>query len=53
MPACCRACPDGPFHTTFRWKPAAQTRESIMQKKDNAGGWTQFADLTLVPAVKK
>jgi len=39
--------PDGPFHTTFRWKPDAEQWEWLMQTKDKSGQWTEFADLVL------
>ena len=42
--------PDGPFHTTFRWRPESKTWEWLMQQKNKQGQWTEFADLTLVPA---
>jgi hypothetical protein len=40
--------PDGPFHTTFRWKPDAGKWEWLMESRNNAGQWRQFADVTLV-----
>ncbi|MBZ5570795.1 MAG: DUF1579 family protein [Acidobacteriia bacterium] len=39
--------PDGPFHTTFRWKPDAKQWEWLMTTKDETGHWIEFADLTL------
>ncbi len=45
--------PDGPFHTTFRWRPDSRSWEWMMQQKNKEGKWTQFADLILVPAGKK
>jgi Protein of unknown function (DUF1579) len=39
--------PDGPFHTTFRWKPDVQQWEWLMQTKDDSGKWVEFADLNL------
>jgi hypothetical protein len=44
--------PDGPFHTTFRWKPDSQQWQWLMETKDKTGQWTQFADLTLARAAK-
>jgi hypothetical protein len=45
--------PDGPFHTTFRWKPESKQWEWTMQQKNKAGSWTQFADLILAPGGRK
>jgi len=45
--------PDGPFHTTFRWKPDAKRWEWTMEAKNKEGNWTQFAAVTLVPAGKR
>jgi hypothetical protein len=45
--------PDGPFHTTFRWKPVSKSWQWLMEQKNKEGKWTQFADLTLAPADKK
>jgi hypothetical protein len=39
--------PDGPFHTTFRWKPDTEQWEWLMQTKDKSGQWKDFADLVL------
>jgi hypothetical protein len=39
--------PDGPFHTTYRWSPEADTRQWLMEQKDKNGEWTKFADLKL------
>jgi hypothetical protein len=39
--------PDGPFHTTFRWKPDEKQWEWLMQTKNKTGHWVDFADLTL------
>ncbi len=39
--------PDGPFHTTFRWKPDTRQWEWLMTTKDKTGHWIEFADLTL------
>jgi hypothetical protein len=39
--------PDGPFHTTYRWSAAEDSWQWVMEQKDKAGKWTQFADLTL------
>jgi hypothetical protein len=39
--------PDGPFLTTFRWKPDVEQWEWLMRTKDKTGQWTEFADLTL------
>jgi len=39
--------PDGPFHTTFRWKPDTKQWEWLMETKNESGRWTEFADLTL------
>lgn len=40
--------PDGPFHTTFRWSPASDKWEWLMEQKGKDGKWGQFADLNLV-----
>lgn len=40
--------PDGPFHTTFRWKPDSKQWEWLMKAKDKSGGWIEFADLSLI-----
>jgi hypothetical protein len=39
--------PDGPFHTTFRWKPDTKQWEWIMKTRNKAGQWIEFADLIL------
>jgi len=39
--------PDGPFHTTYRWFPEADTWQWLMEQKDKDGKWTNFADLRL------
>jgi hypothetical protein len=39
--------PDGPFLTTFRWKPDVEQWEWLMRTKDKAGQWAEFADLKL------
>jgi hypothetical protein len=39
--------PDGPFHTTYRWSPKNDTWQWVMEQKDKAGKWTEFADLKL------
>lgn len=39
--------PDGPFHTTFRWKQETRQWEWIMKTKNKNGQWIEFADLTL------
>lgn len=39
--------PDGPFHNTFTWDPAARTWSFLMRSKDKAGKWTVFAEDTL------
>jgi hypothetical protein len=38
---------DGPFHTTYRWRPEANTWQWLMEQKNKDGKWTNFADLTL------
>jgi hypothetical protein len=45
--------PDGPFHTTFRWNPAQGTWAWLMEQKNKAGKWTQFADLKLTKVEKR
>jgi hypothetical protein len=45
--------PEGPFHTTFRWKPESKSWQWLMEQKNKEGKWTQFADVTLSPAGKK
>ncbi len=39
--------PDGPFHTTYRWFPATDSWQWLMEQKDKDGKWTKFADLQL------
>jgi len=39
--------PDGPFHTTYRWRPETGTWQWLMEQKDKEGKWTNFADLKL------
>jgi hypothetical protein len=40
--------PDGPFHTTFSWKPDTHEWQWLMQTRNKAGDWVEFANLTLV-----
>jgi len=40
--------PDGPFHTTFRWKPEVKQWEWLMKTKNKSGHWVEFADLNLL-----
>lgn len=40
--------PDGPFHTTFRFKPDTKQWEWLMETRNKTGKWIEFADLTLV-----
>jgi hypothetical protein len=42
--------PDGPFHTTFRWQAEKKQWQWLMRTKDDAGKWTDFANLTLASA---
>jgi Protein of unknown function (DUF1579) len=39
--------PDGPFHTIFRWLPDSRQWTWLMEKKNKAAQWTEFATLTL------
>jgi hypothetical protein len=39
--------PDGPFHTTFRWKPDLKQWQWVMRTRNNTGQWVEFADMTL------
>jgi hypothetical protein len=39
--------PDGPFHTTYRWRPETGTWQWLMEQKDKEGKWTNFADFKL------
>ena len=39
--------PDGPFHTTFTWKPDAQQWRWLMREKDKDGHWLEFGDMSL------
>ena len=39
--------PDGPFHNTWRWSPAQNAWQWLMEQKDKDGKWTTFADLKL------
>jgi hypothetical protein len=41
--------PDGPFHTTFAWSETSKTWQWVMEQKDRAGTWTEFANLVLKP----
>ena len=45
--------PDGPFQTTFRWKPESGSWEWLMRQKSKEGKWVEFADLTLVSVAKR
>jgi Protein of unknown function (DUF1579) len=36
--------PDGPFHNTFTWSPAAKTWTFLGEMKDDAGTWRIFAE---------
>jgi hypothetical protein len=40
--------PDGPFHTTFTWKPESRTWNWYMEQKDQRGQWKTFGDMTLM-----
>jgi hypothetical protein len=42
--------PDGPFHTTFRWRPDKKQWQWQMRTKNSSGKWVDFANLTLTPA---
>jgi hypothetical protein len=39
--------PDGPFHNTWRWNPADNSWQWLMEQKDKDGKWSPFADLRL------
>ncbi len=39
--------PEGPFHTTFRWKPDSNAWQWLMETKDKAGRWVEFGNMTL------
>jgi len=39
--------PDGPFHTAFRWLPDRQQWQWLMTRKNAAGKWVGFGDMTL------
>jgi uncharacterized protein DUF1579 len=39
--------PDGPFHTTFSWDPAARTWSVLMEDRGAGGVWQEFASYTL------
>ncbi len=40
--------PDGPFHTTFRWKPDSSQWQWLMEGKNKQGQWTEFANVSLI-----
>lgn len=40
-------CPDGPFHTTFRWHPDSRQWTWLMETKNKSGQGSEFANLTL------
>lgn len=42
--------PDGPFHTTFEWRPESSTWHWQMRQKNEAGQWVSFGDMTLAKA---
>ena len=39
--------PDGPFHTTFSWKPDSQQWRWLMRGEDKEGHWFDFGDMNL------
>ena len=39
--------PDGPFHTTFRWKPDSHEWQWLMRGKNPDGQWFDFGDMNL------
>jgi len=39
--------PDGPFRTTFEWRPEQTQWQWHMRQKNTAGQWQDFANLTL------
>jgi hypothetical protein len=45
--------PDGPFHTTFRWSPAHNTWQWLLEEKGKDGKWITFADFTLARALRR
>ena len=44
--------PDGPFHTTFRWKPDQHQWQWLMRGKNKEGQWYEFGDMMLARATK-
>jgi hypothetical protein len=44
--------PDGPFHTTFRWLSDPHQWTWLMETKNQAGLWTEFATLTVARLAK-
>ncbi len=38
--------PDGPFHNTFTWMPQENAWHFVLEQKDAAGKWKNFADQT-------
>jgi hypothetical protein len=38
--------PDGPFHNTFTWNPEGKSWSFLLEQKDAAGKWKNFADQT-------
>lgn len=38
--------PDGPFHNTFTWIPQENAWHFVLEQKDAAGKWKNFADQT-------
>jgi len=45
--------PDGPFHSTFRWKPDSGQWQWLMESKNKQGQWFEFAGVTLVRSKTK
>jgi hypothetical protein len=44
--------PDGPFHATFRWLSDSHQWIWLMETKNKAGQWTEFATLTVTRPAK-
>ena len=45
--------PDGPFHTTFSWKPETKSWRWQMRSKDKTGKWIEFSDFSLTRQVSQ
>jgi len=44
--------PDGPFHNTWRWNPADNSWQWLMEQKNKDGKWSPFANLKLTKSAR-